>query len=266
MKCNNIAEWGYKKNEPLKCIKHKDQNMFKTIKENNYFRNSLTIVMINNENEELTLKKKDINKKINLKISTNGKFQITGCKTELQVQQSINFFWDYIKTKKNIYNFKNIEDKSLICIFIPAMRNIDFNLGFLINREKLNTFINVTTPYRSLLETSFGYTGVNIKIPITINFNNFNLLKLIYQTNNQNSEASEEDNISKTYIKYINYLNLKDIKEKEKKMNKIYYNTFLVFHSGKIIMSGINKEYMIKTYYEFMNIIKNNYTQFEEIK
>jgi adenylate kinase family enzyme len=35
------------------------------------------------------------------------------------------------------------------------------------------------------------------------------------------------------------------------------FNTFLVFHSGKIIMSGICLESMKNTYYEFINIIKN---------
>ena len=47
------------------------------------------------------------------------------------------------------------------------MRNIDFGLNFYVDREKLDEYFNTCTDYHSLLETSFGYTGVNIKIPIS---------------------------------------------------------------------------------------------------
>ena len=49
--------------------------------------------------------------------------------------------------------------------FITVMTNIDFNVGFIVNRENLDKYMNQQTEHNSLLETSFGYTGVNIKFP-----------------------------------------------------------------------------------------------------
>jgi hypothetical protein len=57
-------------------------------------------------------------------------------------------------------------DNLTIDDYNELMTNIDFNVGFTINRENLDKYINSNTDYNSLLETSFGYTGVNIKIPM----------------------------------------------------------------------------------------------------
>lgn len=46
------------------------------------------------------------------------------------------------------------------------MRNIDFSVGFIIDREKLNKYMVTQKDFHCLLETSFGYTGVNIKVPL----------------------------------------------------------------------------------------------------
>ena len=42
------------------------------------------------------------------------------------------------------------------------------------------------------------------------------------------------------------------------------YNTFLVFHSGKIIMSGINSKYMRSAYYSFVKLMRENRDIIEE--
>ena len=110
----------------------------------NYFRNSVTIVMTMPEN-----------KKINFKVSRNGKFQMTGCKIDAHAEKCIEYMWSYMKDMKDVYTMKGDCFKVM---FIPAMRNIDFALGFLVNRENLDMYINEQTEYHSLLETSFGYT------------------------------------------------------------------------------------------------------------
>ena len=60
----------------------------------------------------------------------------------------------------------------------------------------------------------------------------------------------------------IKYPNSK--KEANKKLLKKRYNTFLVFHSGKVIMSGMEKSYMENTFYNFMKIIDNCYDVIKE--
>jgi hypothetical protein len=129
-----------------------------------HFRNSVSIVIVIN------------NKMINFKISRNGKIQMTGCKTDEQAEEVMKYLWNYIKDT-DIYTYKQKQDTEEIynyfeSIFIPAMRNIDFSLGFHVNREELDTYINTEGKYFSLLETSFGYTGVNIKIPLDVDILN----------------------------------------------------------------------------------------------
>lgn len=214
----------------------------KDTKSTDYFRNSITIVMIMED------------KKINFKISNNGKFQMTGVKQDHQAENCVKTIWNLIKDKKDIYKFHN-EEKEFNAIFIPAMRNIDFSLGFILDREKLDEYFNTSTKYSSLLETSIGYTGVNIKIPIEKDISELNIKQLLFK----NNEWKEP-----IYIKYKSYLEKLAPKDKQKKIDKDRFNTFLVFHSGKVIMSSMCEEFAKDTYYEFIDIIKNNYKKFQE--
>jgi TATA-box binding protein (TBP) (component of TFIID and TFIIIB) len=207
----------------------------------NYFRNSVTIVMTMPDN-----------KKINFKVSRNGKFQMTGCKIDSHAVKCIEYMWNYMKEMKDVYT---INGDCFKVIFIPAMRNIDFSLGFLVNRETLDMYINEETEYHSLLETSFGYTGVNIKIPVVtpveeLKYNKFEC-----------DSCGKWIQKTVTYQEYIDEL---PEKEKEKKLNKERFNTFLVFHSGKIIMSGTEADVMRPTYYQFIDIIKKCHSLIEE--
>lgn len=191
------------------------------------------------------------NKAINFKICQNGMFQITGCKTNEHAENCVKYIWEYIKDTTGLYKFSR--GNILETLFVPAMRNIDFGLGFLVDREKLAMYMSVQTEFHSLLETSFGYTGVNIKIPITEDITTLEVKKLIY-----NNGWTEE------IVTYNDYLNLLPKKEQLKKINKDRYNTFLVFHSGKTIMSSINDKFSKDTYYYFLKIIRTCYDKIEE--
>jgi TATA-box binding protein (TBP) (component of TFIID and TFIIIB) len=188
----------------------------------------------------------------NFKISKNGKFQLTGCKNDEYAEKCVKFIWNYIQErqdKNDIIDIKSIPEIT----FMTVMTNIDFNVGFTINRENLDKYINSNTEYNSLLETSFGYTGVNIKIPMK-RPPEMVLKKLIWKNNNW-----ENDNIS-----YSNYLTTLEEKDRMKEVNKNRYNTFLVFHSGNVIMSSMHIDYMKDTYNKFINIIKECRPQIEE--
>ena len=205
-----------------------------------YFRNSVTVVMIIE------------GKKINFKVSNNGKFQMTGCKYFEHAKQCIGYIWKYIKDFNNVYK---ISSEKFEVLFIPAMRNIDFSLGFIVDREKLDEYFNKHTRYNSLLETSFGYTGVNIKLPLTKSIEDLGVKKLIYNDNGWG------DVIEVTYKYYLDKLN---IKEREKKLKQKRYITFLVFHSGKVILSGLSYEFCEQVYYDFLNIIQQSHNKIKE--
>jgi TATA-box binding protein (TBP) (component of TFIID and TFIIIB) len=273
---NNIRGVDLKKKK-----KNKDMK-----KRGNYFRNSFTIVMIIE------------GKKINYKVSSNGKLQMTGCKHDEQAEQCVKWFWYYIKDNNDLYHFSNtnqmsdkkkildldtplkdkvvgkytkkgsvalknesdvdvkiIPDTFLKIIFIPAMRNIDFSLNFFVDREKLDEYFNTCTDYHSLLETSFGYTGVNIKIPIKKHIQELMLKQIIYKDGEWGKES---------FIPYRDYLCRLPDKDIAKKLKKPRYNTFLVFHSGKTIMSGMESTFMHDEYYEFLNIIRDCHDIIEE--
>lgn len=213
-------------------------------KSSNYFRNSVTVVMSID------------NKKINFKISRNGKFQMTGCKFDEHAERCVKYIWEYIKDSEDV--FKKPDNEPFTATFIPAMRNIDFSVGFLLNREALDRYINtemVDFGYRSLLETSIGYTGVNIKVPVSKPITELKLKQLSYGKNDWNNPC---------IVPYQNYLDTLKDKEQEKKIEKDRFITFLVFHSGKIIMSSMCAEFSREAYYEFTEIIKENKDLFEE--
>lgn len=201
----------------------------------NYFRNSLSVVMFIQ------------NKKINVKLPKTGNVQMTGCKTLQQAQKAMIIIWDKIKSNSQLYSFNDKQTKFQF-IIIPSMCNIDFNLNFLVDRQQLDQYFNENTPYYSLLETNFGHTGVNIKIPFDKSIQELPLKKIIISDNNI---------ITKQQITYNDYLDTLSTKDKLKKINKRRFNTFLVFHSGSVIMSGIDLYLMRDTYNVFLNIIKN---------
>ena len=206
----------------------------KTLTKKKFFRNALTIVM------------KIDNKLINFKISKNGKFQMTGIKYDKQAVKCIQYFWEKLGNTK--YSKCSIQ-----VTFINVMTNIDFNVGFIINRENLDKHMNSLENYNSLLETSFGYTGVNIKFPLREEIE-MDLPKISYK----DGKWSEE------IVKYTDYINTLSDELRFKEATKKRYNTFLVFHSGNVIMSGMVPKYMEPVFNNFVNIIKNARKNIEE--
>ena len=184
---------------------------------------------------------------INFKISKNGKFQMTGVKYDEQAVKCIKFFWEKIR---KIQSFRK---KQFPVTFINVMTNIDFNVGFIINRENLDKHMNELENFNSLLETSFGYTGVNIKFPLRDEIET-DLPKLSY----------DGEKWSDTVVKYRKYLDTLSDEARFKEDAKKRYNTFLVFHSGNVIMSGMIPKYMKPVFNKFVDIIKNARSEIEE--
>jgi hypothetical protein len=229
-----------KMNGNLRGVDLKAGRKSKSVKKG-YFRNSMTVVMLIE------------GKIINFKVSDNGKFQITGCKNDEHVVSLIRHFYGIMRTScEGCYTL----DGDFSAVFMTVMTNIDFNLGFHIDREKLDKWINTRTRYNSLLETSFGYTGVNIKIPFEMP-DDFYLKKIAC--------SSETGEWTESRTSYSCYLDMLGEKERRKEMTKNRYNTFLVFHSGNCIFSSMNQEFMHGYYNEFLDIIRECRPNIEEI-
>jgi TATA-box binding protein (TBP) (component of TFIID and TFIIIB) len=209
---------------------------FKKISEK-YFLNSVTIIM------------RIHTKYINIKVSNKGKLQITGCNQNTYAISILKHFWRHLAPEQHrIWEFHEPETTHAFeALVVPVMCNINFSIPFQINRESLNNIINTQTSYVSILEPSDGYVGVNIKI--SMHEEPLEQILIDHYT-----YAGDEWILSKT--RFMDYILTLSPKEQKKKMAKCYVNTFLVFYSGKVIMSGgISHTNRKRAYEKFMDII-----------
>lgn len=200
------------------------------------FRNAINVVMEIPDGISL--------KRINFKLSKNGKFQMTGCKTEAHAVTAVEMFITHLlKYCRDYIRVVSIPEKSdsLIRIYFQTvMTNVDSRVNFTIDRQKLDELLHSETMFHSLLETSFGYTGVNIKIPIDKSW--MSLPVPIIETMDGEHWERSETPLDKIIPPYL-------FTDKQR------FNTFLVFHSGNIIMSGMRMETMSTHFNMFMNML-----------
>jgi hypothetical protein len=123
-----------------------------------------------------------------------------------------------------------------------------------LDRERFNYLINSKTLHSSLFEPSQGSTGVNIKV-------------LVYD-NIENEPITRYKYINDTWlvdtIPYRDYLLTLDTRERLEQLTRNKNNTFLVFHTGKVIMSSrIGIANRKKAFDMFMNFVTQYRSEFE---
>jgi len=195
----------------------------KTKNSTTFFLHSVTIVLV--------LKN---NKFVNVKVSSNGKLQITGCKCEDHYVDTVIALYEMLRrietmTGEKVYRLDGEDQTKVTAVYNTVMQNMDFNIGFHIYRHKLDRFIKQETPFHSVFEGSIAGTGVNIKIPSDESVQN-DLLKITYDGDTFATE--------KCSVPYSTYCDMLEDKEKRKETAKKRCHTFLVFSSGSIIMSS----------------------------
>ena len=106
-----------------------------------------------------------------------------------------------------------------------------------------------------MLETNIGHAGTNISQPIKdkIDINDLPRITL------------RGDNIIRDIVTYEEYLEKLSEKQRELQIKKVRKNTFLVFYSGKTIMSGWIPKYMEQSYYDFLETIEKIRPEIEEV-
>jgi hypothetical protein len=227
-------------------------------KRNSKFRNSIAINMSTGE------------KIVNFKITTNGKFQMTGCKNikdaMLCVKESVHHIIEIAKTNRitldDAYDGP-LEDQPITedgkpfeAVFFIVMNNINFNVGFKVDRDSLNNVANeVNTPYISVFENGLGYTGVNViqKLDSAIDWD---FHRLTYDRN--------EKNWNQDFTDYSHYLKMLKDEDRKKELKKKRKFTFLVFESGQAIMSGIHPSKMKDKFESFLSFLNTNKPTIEE--
>jgi hypothetical protein len=218
----------------------------KSKRSNTFFLHSVNVVMA-----------LENNKFINIKVSSNGKLHITGCKSEKHYIDTMLYLFQNMKrleemTGERCYRLNN-SDSQLRIVFNTVMKNMDFNIGFNICRDKLDRFINTNTEFNSIYEGSIS-TGVNVKVQ-SEQINDVELIQLTHDIIDHTTEIKK--------VPYNNYFNLLEEKEKKKESNKDKYHTFLIFASGSIIMSSRGPD-MKRVFYQLIDILLKNKEHFED--
>lgn len=211
-----------------------------------FFRNALNIVMMIHSD-----------KRVNLKLSQNGKIQMTGCKHEDDAKICLRYLFQHLSSHCDDCVLPKGEEGRrgpLDICFFTVMTNLDFNIGFHINRQRLNNLVNGKTIFNSLLETSFGYTGVNIKIEVPYDAE-IGIDRMVL----------DGDEWRFSTIKYETYLKSNGEPYYRTEKQKKRYNTFLVFHSGNIIMSGMRLDKMLHHFKDFCDFLILHRKDIEEL-
>ncbi len=225
-------------------------------KRDKYFLNSITtIIYFNND------KYKD--KLINLKITNTGRIQMTGCKEDdltVECIKSLINTMDKVKewTGIELYNMNTAYNhiippshtNKIILILYTVMKNKNINIGFKINREKLDTLVNSKyQEYISIFDGTTSGAGVNIKTKIKKWEEN--LPMYILEENTTTLDYINANNVIKSFTKSV-------------KHNMEKYHTFLCFKSGSCIHSGRGAD-MNEALDKFVNILVNNRDDIEEV-
>lgn len=206
------------------------------------FSNSTTIVMY-------------VGKIIVLKVPSQGKIQITGCRSEEQVYQAIHAIWRGIqKIKVEHPEVAQIPEGEVPrVIYHAVMNNINMNLGFSINKRKVHEFLYQDTEFH-IIPNDKKYAGVTAKLEVE-GMKELPLVK--HRFLNGKWYASNG-----TWTDYLSMLSPKDRKKEE---NMERYQTFLIFHSGKVIQSGPRYELMEDVFRYFINLMNANRGKIEDL-
>ncbi len=231
-----------------------------------YFLNSIsTVIMLDNE------------KKINCKISPHGKFHLTGCKMDSHAHETVMILFRYMRrieklTGEEIIFVKPLDDIKWAnfmdypkILFLTVMINSGFNMGFEIQRENIDNFFRRENGYISSFEPMVT-AGVNVK-KSTKNpyFVNVPTIEIIEDF--KDGKINEIVKIKRYFSTFKDYFDLLSKKDQDRTAKKIATKatTFMVFRSGKVIISGSGPE-MISNFREFIDILIKRRSDFQEKK
>jgi hypothetical protein len=224
-------------------------------KRDKYFLNSITTIMYFNND-------KYNDKLINLKITNTGRIQMTGCKdddlTVSCIQTLINTMnvvkeWSGVSLYEVNTSLSSmvVNTNNIVIILYTVMKNKNINIGFKINREKLDHLINSKyQEYISIFDGTTSGAGVNIKTKI--NKWEENLPMYIIDANEiMNKSFINTEKVIQTFTK-------------SNKHNSDKYHTFLCFKSGSCIHSGRGDD-MNEALDKFVKILYDNRTEIEDV-
>ena len=199
-----------------------------------------------------------IEKRINVKIFKNGVFQLTGCKEINNVRRCLKLILTEL-SKANItcaseqnpcFTFEEGSDDFIIYIK-SAMRNIDFDLGFTINRTLLSKRLSyIYSDNDNVIIADAIGNKMDVKVKLRVTRNELEQLPVTKITNPTHPNPIEEEVLYKNCLHIIE----PDKKKLEAKM-KDKFVTISVFQNGKVLFSSIDFTIQKKYYSWFIDLI-----------
>ena len=199
-----------------------------------------------------------IEKRINIKIFKNGVFQLTGCKDIDNVRRCLKLILTELsnaneraKTKENCAVFRFEGEHELVIYIKSAMRNIDFDLGFKVNRTLLAK--RLTCIYDEdddvIIPDAIG-NKMDVKIKLRITREELEHLPITKITNPTHKTPKEEEILYKNCLHIIE----PDKKKLESKL-KDKFVSISVFQNGKVLLSAMDSSIQEKYYNWFTQLI-----------
>ena len=217
------------------------------------FQNQVCIIMnVGTKQVPVSRKSPDVMTKapINLNIMLfKNNFKIVGCLHTKEAYNVIRILWTEVQ---KIGCYELVDNKLPRFIVDDVMINVNFQLGFMINRKKLNEVLNKDQYSEficsSIFETT-SHTNIKIRMPKICPKEWYNV-GVIFQNS---APVISNDGFAKIYRRVKVKDNPYKNKKNEEKGSK--YHTFLVPRTGKVIVSGKYMSLMEEQYNFFRKII-----------
>lgn len=192
-------------------------------------------------------------RKLNLKLSANGGIQLTGPRSVGDALCGISWLIQKILPHGDDAYTPRRPPRELRLALVSVMRNVNFSLGFQLDRQEACRLLQGVPGYRCLFAPQFCYAGLNVKkvLPASV--------RVV-----QEFTYAEGSPPGLPGWRFHRYMSLEEFAQAQSALKggggarKILGDvslTFLVFQSGKVIMSGPNAQCMREAYREFNAIM-----------
>lgn len=197
-------------------------------------------------------------KDVTVKICNTGTMHITGCKSMDQCYRTIFGMYKIIwaACPKAIY-MKNNEFKVVFDID-TVMRNVHFDVGFKINRERFARFFEQHDGFGYVITYDDQFmTGLNIKEPLIETTDVIQELSIMCAPRDMSEQCDGlPDDLSSYSVEEKEVV----VKYKDDKMI-----TFILFYSGKVRMSSCNIKRSRASYLRFIELVNKHRHVFEDV-
>lgn len=199
-------------------------------------------------------------KRVNVKVFKNGVFQITGCKHLGNVKSCISVLVEEIKRilgfDEACFSFSPESGENEFIFYVKsAMRNIDFDLGFKVDRTRLSEkLISMFIEDDDVIIPDAVGNKMDVKMKLRVSRTDLELVpvvKIVY--------GSENFPVEETVVDYKSCVRIME-SDSEKKIETKLKNKFVsasIFQNGKVLLSAVDETVQKKYYEWFVDLMKD---------